>query len=118
MEALNKAERLALDSVAETSVHGITRGIDTSSDTTKRSGELIMAASTNQQSLTTMLAQLKSSTSNQTFNAIKSNRIVNSEIRAKEFKTLLAENKRTNELLQIETLVSLKQAKYTAKGYI
>ena len=58
------------------------------------------------------------STSNQTSNAIKSNRTVavNHEIRVEEFKTLLAENKRTNELL--ETLVSLKKAKYTAKGYI
>ena len=54
--------------------------------------------------------------STQTMPAIKSNRTVNRDIRADEFKALIAENRRTNDLL--ESLLTLKKAKYAAEGYI
>ena len=55
-------------------------------------------------------------TARQTKSAIKSNRTVNRDTRAEEFKALMRETKRGNDLMQ--SLLELKKKKYEAKGWL
>ena len=55
-------------------------------------------------------------TARQTMSAIKSNRTINRDTRAEEFKALMRETKRGNDLMQ--SLLELKKKKYEAKGWL